>query len=367
MFRKLLTMAGMALCALPPCLAGTLRVGVPQVNGNQVLLPVLLEGDVAGGVAALDFTLNYDPAVFSPVGAEPGAAAQAARKQVESNEASPGNYVVVMMGLNQTTVENGQIASIRLNKLSQPASNQSSVSIQQTAFSSADGFEIASEGSSQTVTFPPPPTDNGGNENPPPPSNTPPVETPGSNPPPTPEPPVNTPSPTTPTTPRVPVGSPQPSQDSPDGAPRATPLLVTPSAIQGPDSANMAPDGITRLNSAAKRLEDTRASLGGPRSTSDSVNSQKAGESGDGENGTAREPSTATWAENHPSEPAKVASVPQTVGQLPAQERAALEKATREAPDSSGIPPRSRRMLIIVGAAVAISALVFRFARHSTR
>ena len=84
------------LCALallvgPLAFAGTLRVGVPVVNGNQVVLPVMLEGDTGAGVAALDFTLNYDPAVFTPVRAEASEAAQTARKQVESNEVSSWN------------------------------------------------------------------------------------------------------------------------------------------------------------------------------------------------------------------------------------------------------------------------------------
>ena len=62
--------------------AGQLLLGSPQVSGNDVAVPVTLTGDVQTGVAAMDFVLQYDPAVFEPVGADPGSAARAGKKSV---------------------------------------------------------------------------------------------------------------------------------------------------------------------------------------------------------------------------------------------------------------------------------------------
>ena len=49
-----------------PAAAGTLRIGQPTVRGDEVTVPVVLEGEVADGVAAISFQLNYDPAAVQP-------------------------------------------------------------------------------------------------------------------------------------------------------------------------------------------------------------------------------------------------------------------------------------------------------------
>ena len=41
--------------------AGTLRITKPTVDDSRVTVPVLVEGDVGDGVAAMDFVLNFDP------------------------------------------------------------------------------------------------------------------------------------------------------------------------------------------------------------------------------------------------------------------------------------------------------------------
>jgi hypothetical protein len=369
MFRKLFVLATLATSVSPIAQAGTLRVGVPQVEGNQVVLPVMLEGDVAGGVAALDFTLNYDPRVFTPVGAEASAAAQSARKQVESNEVSPGNYVVMMFGMNQTTVANGQVASITLNKHTQPTSNQSDVSIQQTTFASLDGFEIASEGSSQTVTFPAPPSDGAGNGDPPPPDNTPPpVVTPGETPTPSPEPPVTTPPTPPPTVPGVPGGTPHQPDPPTDNAPRATPMVVATSSVGTPAVQDSAVGSVARMNRAAQRLENSRAAL----SQSTHIDSDTSGEQdADAEKDDAQNgPASVSADSQSPGETlgaAKVASAPAASAQVNAGGGRTAESSENESPDSSGIPPASRRILMIVAAAIAVSMIVYRFARRSAR
>ncbi|HOH50810.1 MAG TPA: cohesin domain-containing protein, partial [Candidatus Hydrogenedentes bacterium] len=67
-------------------------------------MPLLLSGG-ENQVAALDFHLVFDPAVFEPVAVEPGPAALRADKMVTANAAEPGRYIVVVLGLNQTPLE----------------------------------------------------------------------------------------------------------------------------------------------------------------------------------------------------------------------------------------------------------------------
>lgn len=135
----------------PLAAAGTLRVGPPSFQGSDVTVPILLEGATEQGVSALDFRLNYDPEIFQPVSASTGAAASDANKQVQANSTRDGEYAVVMMGMNQSTVADGEVASIRLERVSEPASGRSNVRISRTTLASADGAEIPSEGGTATI------------------------------------------------------------------------------------------------------------------------------------------------------------------------------------------------------------------------
>jgi len=131
--------------------AGTLRVGPPSIQGSDVTVPILLEGAAEQGVAALDFQLDYDPEVFQPVSASTGAAASDANKQVQANSTREGEYSVVVMGMNQNTVADGEVASVRFEQVSEPESGGSNVRISRTTLASADGGEIPSEGGTATI------------------------------------------------------------------------------------------------------------------------------------------------------------------------------------------------------------------------
>lgn len=144
----------LAVClVMPVAAAGSLRVGSPAFDGDQVILPVLLDGDVESGVAAIDFRLNYDPEVLRPVSTRTGEAAANASKQVQANLANPGEYVVVMMGMNQNTVAPGEVAHIVMEQVGEPQNGRSSVRISRTTFASAEGMEIPSQGSSGAIDF----------------------------------------------------------------------------------------------------------------------------------------------------------------------------------------------------------------------
>lgn len=141
---------GLGLCSLVS--AGTLSLGKPVVQNNQYTFPVNLQGD-AEGVAALDFRLSYDPAVFSPVSATTGNSAVTAQKQVSSNVTEPGEFVVVMMGFNQNEVQPGTVVELVLEKIGEPASGQSELLIAEPTMATYEGVELDSSGQARVVRF----------------------------------------------------------------------------------------------------------------------------------------------------------------------------------------------------------------------
>lgn len=150
MGRALCAVLGLGLCSLAG--AGTLSLGKPVVQNNQYTFPVNLQGD-AEGVAALDFRLSYDPTVFSPVTAQMGHAAVTAQKQISSNVAEPGEFVVVMMGFNQNEVQPGTVVELVLEKIGEPASGQSELLIAEPTMATYEGVELDSSGQARVVRF----------------------------------------------------------------------------------------------------------------------------------------------------------------------------------------------------------------------
>lgn len=153
---RLHTLAAVALATVwlaPGAWPGTLRIAPATIEEARVTVPVLVQGDVGDGVAALDFLLNFDPAVFQPVAVSAGTAATAAGKLVQGSPTNPGQYVVVMMGMNQQTVQSGEVARVVMRQISQPENNRSELSVSRTTLASLEANQIPSEGSSATVTF----------------------------------------------------------------------------------------------------------------------------------------------------------------------------------------------------------------------
>lgn len=144
------------MLAMASASAGTLRLGTPTINNNQYTFPVVLQGD-AEGVAALDFRLAYDPAVFNPVSAQSGTTALQAQKQVSSNVAAPGEFVVVLMGFNQNTVGAGEVVEVVLEKIGEPSGGATTLRIAEPTLATNVGIEVDSRGVGRTLRFP---TDN---------------------------------------------------------------------------------------------------------------------------------------------------------------------------------------------------------------
>lgn len=142
-----------ALFAATAAYAGNLRVAPSRVSGQTVEIPILLEGDVGDGVAALSFQLVYDPAVLQPVQVQTGSAASSAGKQVDANVTAPGEYRVLMFAMNQSTVGGGEVATVVMERVGSPEDGRTAVAVTQTALSSAEGIEIPSQGSRSVLSF----------------------------------------------------------------------------------------------------------------------------------------------------------------------------------------------------------------------
>ncbi|GMW00510.1 MAG: hypothetical protein AMXMBFR84_16470 [Candidatus Hydrogenedentota bacterium] len=132
--------------------AGQLALGTPIVEGNEISIPVVLNSNTGKGVAAMNFTVSYDPAVLEPKSALQGTAAVPADRQLHANLAEPGSYVVVMMGLSQQTVTEGEVARLLFQRKDANVES-TALSLVNTAFAALDGTEVPSYGSDAVLQF----------------------------------------------------------------------------------------------------------------------------------------------------------------------------------------------------------------------
>lgn len=124
--------------------SGTLQLGKPTVEQDRITIPVVLGGDLSGGVSAMDFRFRYNPEAVQPVSVVAGAAAEIADKRVMSNLRTPGEYSVVMMGFNQSSCGPGEAIKIVLQRL-QGADQKWNLSLADATLSSIDGRLIESQ------------------------------------------------------------------------------------------------------------------------------------------------------------------------------------------------------------------------------
>jgi len=116
------------------------------------VLPVVLQGG-DDQVSALDFRLRYDSEVFSPESIVAGPSALRANKVVAANVAAPGEYVVVLMGLNQDTLSSGEIATISLRPVSASEHQgiESQIQIDDATLATWEGQELPSQGDQRSI------------------------------------------------------------------------------------------------------------------------------------------------------------------------------------------------------------------------
>jgi len=129
---------------------GTLQLGEATIENNQVIVPVWLSGEVGGGVAALNFRLNYNPEYLRPLSAMAGTAAQGAGKQVFAN-AKDGEYIIVMVGMNETACSTGEVARIVLQQVGDGDTSQWGLGISNPGLASPDGEVIESRVAPQST------------------------------------------------------------------------------------------------------------------------------------------------------------------------------------------------------------------------
>lgn len=147
---KLGFMAIACLWAATAACGGTLALAPPAVAGTQYTFPVELRG-AGGQVSALDFRVQFDPQVFQPVSANLGPAALAANKMISSNYAAPGEYVVVMMGLNQAALPAGQVATVVMQRVAAEATGSTRLDIVDPTLATPDGAELPVSGTGVSV------------------------------------------------------------------------------------------------------------------------------------------------------------------------------------------------------------------------
>ncbi|HUW61426.1 MAG TPA: cohesin domain-containing protein [Candidatus Bathyarchaeia archaeon] len=124
--------------------SGTLQLGEPTVEQDRITVPVVLGGDLSGGVSAMDFRFRYNPEALQPVSVVAGTAAERADKRVMSNQRTPGEYAVVMMGFNQSSCGPGEAIRIVLQRLQGP-DQKWDLSLSDPTMSSVDGRLIESQ------------------------------------------------------------------------------------------------------------------------------------------------------------------------------------------------------------------------------
>jgi hypothetical protein len=332
-FLPLLTvmLAAPAVCSAQ---AGEIRLGAPEISGGTVKVPVSLDGNVGEGAAAMDFRFRYDPSVFEPVSIQAGAAASAAQKLVQANVVRPGEYVVLVFGLNQETVAAGEIANITLRRLDETATGASELRIANTTISLPNATDLASSGSTVTVDFGAPPT-----ENPPP--------DPGESPPEAPE----TPPPAEPETPQSPPGSPGGTPPLPSKGQPASAGVVDSSAQAAtslPTARPVPGEGSGRQLAQADAL---RAEL--PRGGAEAVDKERA-------NAKTAQPSPRAGVKDaRPSDAAAIrgdgsAADAATRSANPSPE--SEEQPAADQPPAASSSPGGASRLIAIGAGVAVLA-----------
>ena len=124
--------------------AGALVPADPIVESNRYVIPVVLQ-ESGNGVTALDFQLDFDPALFTPVRVEAGPAATAAGKILEANLSQPGGYKVVVMGLNQSPIPDGEVARVVLERTAD-LQDATRFSVNQPTLALADGSKQSAQG-----------------------------------------------------------------------------------------------------------------------------------------------------------------------------------------------------------------------------
>lgn len=124
----------------------SLTAGTPRSNDDATLaIPIVLTPFSGEQVAALQFDADFDPkrmALASELGASLGAAAQAADKSVHAARIRPGLLRVIIAGLNQNVIENGEVAVLHFQRREHSEDPAGVVSLTNVVLSDPTGQEV---------------------------------------------------------------------------------------------------------------------------------------------------------------------------------------------------------------------------------
>lgn len=129
---------------------GTLRIGDPIVEDDQYVFPIFLRED-SGNVAALDFRFQFDPQVFEFVGVTAGIVALQANKQVLGRLRDAGEFGILVMGLNDLSIRDGEVVRIAFTRSESVGLNSTQLAVTNVTFSDGEGAEIPTGETTRSV------------------------------------------------------------------------------------------------------------------------------------------------------------------------------------------------------------------------
>lgn len=109
------------------------------IESDRLIVTLELAG--SGDAAALNYTLSYDPEKMEPVEVIPGSSVIAGEKNFADNVVAPGLWTMVVMGLNQRAIPDGNIAVAKF-RLRTPQPEALEVTVEEPVLSTWDGEEI---------------------------------------------------------------------------------------------------------------------------------------------------------------------------------------------------------------------------------
>lgn len=89
----------------------------PPTSPGELRIPVIVQGVDEEALAGVQFDVRYDPSQYTLVAVTPGAVATEAGKEVVFSETIPGQGRVLITGFNNTTLTDGQVATLVLRPL----------------------------------------------------------------------------------------------------------------------------------------------------------------------------------------------------------------------------------------------------------
>jgi hypothetical protein len=130
----------------------SLTVGLVQVSrGGQINLPIYLKENSSRSISGVQFDVVIASGM-SPMFVNPGIAAQAANKTVTGN-AVPSGYRVLIFGINQTAIQSGPVALIRVAVDGNAGLGKRDIIISNIVASDPTGSAIPTSGKNGAITI----------------------------------------------------------------------------------------------------------------------------------------------------------------------------------------------------------------------